>query len=69
MEYNFIYDHQQGILSCNAGKVKVCYFENGEYLKVIRISDNGVVDENPFFNFTLKNFIESVNHYNRECNP
>ena len=61
-----IYDN--GVLSCEAGRIKVEYNHEQAEIKVVRLEDEQVLlTEQPDFNLTQ--FIRDVEFYRTVCNP
>jgi hypothetical protein len=61
-------NYSEGILTANAGRVKVAYFEAEKHLKVIRCHDSKKIYDFPF-RFTFPEFIAEVERFEKMCNP
>lgn len=66
-QIQMIYDNDMMILSADAGRVKVCYYEKECELRVVRTEDGELLHQ-MHARFDLLWFIERVNHFYNVCN-
>lgn len=61
-------EYDNNVLTADAGIVDVCYVEQRQEIRVVRKRDRQVLRVDPFPEFTLTEFVETVKKFDKICN-
>ena len=61
-------EYDNNVLTADAGIVDVCYVEQRQEIRVVRKADKQILRTDPFPEFNLTEFVETVKKFDKICN-